>query len=291
MVKKAGVFFLQQITDPDRLARAGQVVSSSIGKSPVKEEKPSHRLLLRAELTYGAARIVTHTLEISRSLVLVQTDEDAYVGDKVMASFSFPGLVEPFSVETQVIARNSGIAAGQVASWTLGFVLYNEGEQTRLHRLLGQLQNPAERPTHQPYRVLVVEDNELTRQAFALGAARFLGDDSAGITLDVVSDGREAWRVLHESSYDLAIVDYGLPLLSGDRLIAKLRRDSGLARLPIFAISVGGAEAREVMLSAGEDLFLPKPLVLRDLFATLRWLTSPPRPPVSSDGSLHRAAS
>ncbi len=33
-------------------------------------------------------------------------------------------------------------------------------------------------------------------------------------------------------------------------------------------------QARDASLEAGADLFLHKPLVLRDLFATLEWLTA-----------------
>ena len=43
--------------------------------------------------------------------------------------------------------------------------------------------------------------------------------------------------------------------------------------MPIVAISVGGAEARQASIAAGADLFLDKPLVMRDLFTTLDLLT------------------
>jgi hypothetical protein len=42
----------------------------------------------------------------------------------------------------------------------------------------------------------------------------------------------------------------------------------------LVAISGGGPEARRAMLAAGCDLFLGKPVVLRDLFATIESLTA-----------------
>jgi hypothetical protein len=45
------------------------------------------------------------------------------------------------------------------------------------------------------------------------------------------------------------------------------------SRAPIVAISVGGSDAREAAISAGADLFLDKPVVLRDLFRTLQVLS------------------
>lgn len=236
--------------------------------------KPTHRLLLRAELSHGNVKLVTHTIEISESLVFVQTEETAYIGDKVHVRFSFPGLIEPFSIETQVIAKQLPAGPGRPGGWTLGFVFYNEDEQQRLRSLLSQIQMPPDFGRSYRYRVLLVEDNFMTREAFALGVAKFFGQPDSGVSVDIVGNGHEAWERLQDETYDLAIIDYFLPLLNGDRLIARLRRDPMLARLPVVAISVGGAKAKQASLDAGADLFLHKPIVLRDLFSTLQQLTA-----------------
>ena len=52
-----------------------------------------------------------------------------------------------------------------------------------------------------------------------------------------------------------------------------MRHDATLHAVPVVAISVGGAAARDASLEAGADLFLDKPIVLRDLFTTLARLT------------------
>lgn len=233
----------------------------------------THRLLLRAELLRADEQIVTHTMEISESLAFVRTDEMAYIGDKIFVNFSFPGLVAPFSLETQVIAQQLASGPGRPGGWTLGFVFYNKQEQERLRELLSQVQSPAEGESSFTYRVLLVDDNFMTREAVSYAAAKFFGADSP-VHVDIATDGQDAWRRLHDEPYDLAIVDYFMPMLNGDQLISQLRREPSLSDLPIFAISIGGPEAREKSLAAGADVFLQKPLVLHDLFYTLKQLTS-----------------
>jgi CheY-like chemotaxis protein len=236
--------------------------------------KPTYRLLLRAELSHGNTKFVTHTMEISESLVFVQTEETAYIGDKVQVRFSFPGLVEPFSVETQVIAKQLPAGPGRPGGWTLGFVFYSEDEQRRLRSLLSRIDVPDGQPLLSTYRVLLVEDNTMTREAFELAISKFFGNPSSGVTVDIVDNGHDAWQRLLDEPYDLAIIDFFLPALNGDRLIARLRQEPALSRLPVVAISIGGTEVKQASLDAGADLFLHKPIVLRDLFSTLQQLTA-----------------
>jgi CheY-like chemotaxis protein len=80
--------------------------------------------------------------------------------------------------------------------------------------------------------------------------------------------------MLADGTYDLAIVDYYLPELNGAQLVKRMRAEPRLAAVPIVAVSVGGTEARDATLAAGADLFLDKPLVLKDLFATLERLNA-----------------
>lgn len=230
-----------------------------------------HRLLLRAELQRDRTRIVTHTIEISESLVFVQTDEIAAIGDEVLLSLSFPGLVEPFSVNTQVIARRPHGGPGQPGGWTLGFLFYRQEELVRLRRLIAHARHDTAGTAALEYRVLLVEDSVMMRQAFALGVSKYFGP-SDSFVVDAVGDGHDAMDRLRERRYQLAIVDYYLPALNGGQLITALRREPDLVELPIFAISVGGAEIRREALAAGADLFVQKPIVMRDLLGTLKQL-------------------
>ena len=46
--------------------------------------------------------------------------------------------------------------------------------------------------------------------------------------------------------------------------------------MSIVGMSVGGEGARRAMLGAGADIFLAKPIVLKDLFCTLEFLMDAP---------------
>src|SRR5204863_10119299 len=85
--------------------------------------------------------------------------------------------------------------------------------------------------------------------------------------------GLAAWELLRARRYDLAIIDHYLPVLDGAGLVERVRRLESASQMLVVAISGGDREARRIMLDAGSDLFLAKPVVLRDLFATLDRLT------------------
>ena len=117
-------------------------------------------------------------------------------------------------------------------------------------------------------RILLVEDEvELQRLL-----KKALID--AGYVVDVAADLTQARALVEGAKYDLAIVDFFLGDETGDEFIAELRSQVAVSELPIVAISVADAEAREKSLAAGADFFMEKPLVHRDLFSTLERLLS-----------------
>ena len=59
---------------------------------------------------------------------------------------------------------------------------------------------------------------------------------------------------------------------TGASFITTLRHHGTFRRMPIVGMSVGGNQVRTAMLEAGADLFLHKPIVLKDLFCTLEFL-------------------
>lgn len=229
------------------------------------------KLLLRAELRHRGTIVIAHTLEFSQSMVFVQTDYEAEPGARINVEFSFPGLLSPFELETQVVARTSAV---EPTGLTLGFLFYSQSEKQAIRRLLPPIAPLTPAPIAidtspvTDYRVLVVEDNEFVREAFAFSANRLLLDVHR-VVVEMVADSTDALQRVFERRYDLAIVDYFLPTANGDRLISRMRSNPGLATLPIFAFSAGGADVRRASLDAGANLFLNKPAVMRSLFPTL----------------------
>lgn len=114
-------------------------------------------------------------------------------------------------------------------------------------------------------RLLVVEDEpELRRQ---LEAALTL----QGYTVDASGEGKEALYLATEYPFDAAVVDLGLPGLSGLDVIRSLRADGN--RLPVLILTARDRWQDKVQgLEAGGDDYLAKPFQMEELLARLKAL-------------------
>jgi len=238
------------------------------------------RFMLRAELRCAGQTLVTSSCELTEQSVFVITDW--YPPPEAAASLrlSFPTLVEPVELAARVAQHRSPGAPGELGGIELLFEESARADAAGLVARLRQLCANAGAPSAEEttYRVLLVEDSRLIRDMFAFGMKRSFQAPSA-VEIDHAEDAEHAWSQLREGHYDLVIVDYFLPAGDGASLIARLRQDERLSRVPVVAISVGGRAARDATLAAGADLFLDKPLVLRDLLYTMRILAHHQRVP------------
>lgn len=239
----------------------------------VKEHR-GRRLLLRAEVMTPTAQFVAHTLSMSPRGVFIETDHAPPVETELQLRLSFPRLVAPIDLGARVISRTRSSGPGDPSGIEAEF---DWQDRPRVMQLLSSLNAmPSYRPPAMRYRVLLVEDNDLIQEMFAYGVDRYFRDKATSVTVDIASDGGKAWAMLLAGGYDLAIVDHYLPVLDGSSLLALVRHQEELSTLPLVGISVGGSDVRESMLEAGADLFLSKPIVLRDLFFTLERLATQP---------------
>lgn len=115
-------------------------------------------------------------------------------------------------------------------------------------------------------RILLVEDDKIL--ADALGRALV----QSAYAVDVVGDGEQADNALALEIYDLAILDIGLPGLSGLDVLRRLRaRKSRVAVLMLTAFDT--LADRVHGLDLGADDYLAKPFELAELEARVRALT------------------
>lgn len=223
------------------------------------------RFILRAEVRNGGEVVVTYAYELSPCSAFVATEWIAEVGTSVSLCLSFPRLLEPVEllarVEEQCAPSGPGVPAGLRLSFE---------PEPRLTELLTRANDASHISLH-ACRILFVEDNGFIRDVFDYGLRVFFAARGA-YRVDHAESAELAWERLTGTNYDVAIVDYYLPLETGASLIERVRANEQLAKLPIVAVSVGGRDAREASLAAGADVFLDKPLVFRDLFNTLRIL-------------------
>jgi len=127
-------------------------------------------------------------------------------------------------------------------------------------------------------RVLVVEDEPEIRQLIVLHLKR------EGFVVSEVGDGEEARQVLANSDFELVIVDWMMPTLSGLELTRWMRKHTQLARTAIlFVTAKTEPEHIATGLDAGADDYLTKPfdtlVLMARVNALLRrqdWLQTEP---------------
>ncbi|CAN5187378.1 response regulator transcription factor [soil metagenome] len=122
-------------------------------------------------------------------------------------------------------------------------------------------------------RILVVEDNE----ELADNVGTWLQNEQHKV--DTVADGVEALRYLRTYEYDVIILDWTLPKMSGIEVLKQYRANRGAT--PVLMLTGRrDLDDKEFGLDAGADDYLTKPFELRELSARLRaLLRRAPMPP------------
>ena len=111
-------------------------------------------------------------------------------------------------------------------------------------------------------RVLVVDDVVANRDLMC----DFL--TKAGFQVAQASDGSELLAAAKSFRPDLILMDSVMPSVDGLEATRRLRRDAGLAAVPVIAVSASAtAEHRAACLQAGVNVFLTKPVSLETLHA------------------------
>jgi signal transduction histidine kinase/PAS domain-containing protein/ActR/RegA family two-component response regulator len=116
-------------------------------------------------------------------------------------------------------------------------------------------------------RVLVVEDNPDTAESLTM----FL--EGLGHHVRAVYDGMAALDAAHTSPPDVMLVDIGLPGMDGYELARRVRRDPGLDRVALIALTgYGREEDKRQAIAAGFDHHLVKPVSPEALHELVRRL-------------------
>ena len=121
---------------------------------------------------------------------------------------------------------------------------------------------------------MLVEDNDFVHDLFRHALKRFHREmhDAGPLELIGAADGQKALEKLETEHIDLAIVDHFLPLMSGSEFVQQLRGTEAYRHLPVLMVSGGGDDVRELAMDAGVDIYLHKPVLLKQLLRTLRML-------------------
>lgn len=112
-------------------------------------------------------------------------------------------------------------------------------------------------------RVLLVEDDRM------IGAAVEQALKDAAYAVDWVADGETAVQAAEAETYEVALLDLGLPGTDGREVLRRLRALG--RRLPVIIVTARDAiDDRIDGLDLGADDYLVKPFEIRELLARMR---------------------
>jgi CheY-like chemotaxis protein len=130
--------------------------------------------------------------------------------------------------------------------------------------------------------ILLVEDNE----GDARLAKEAMRDSKICNTLQHVTDGEEAMAFLRkEGKYsqsprpDLILLDLNLPRMDGRQVLAEIKGDDGLKRIPVVILTVSSAEEDVLKVyNLHANCYITKPIDLNQFLKVVRsvedfWLT------------------
>jgi two-component system response regulator PhoP len=114
-------------------------------------------------------------------------------------------------------------------------------------------------------RVLIIEDEAPLRETLAARLQR------EGFAVDAVADGEEGMYLGKEIPFDIAIIDLGLPKMTGIEVVKKLREAQ--RKYPILILTARSSWQDKVEgLKSGADDYLTKPFHIEELLARMNAL-------------------
>lgn len=118
-------------------------------------------------------------------------------------------------------------------------------------------------------RILLVEDNEIN-QELALDLL-----SSNGLSVAVANNGQEALDMLARENFDGVLMDCQMPVMDGCEATRRIRQQEQYKGLPVIAMTANAmAGDREMVLEAGMNDHIAKPINVNIMFSTMaKWIT------------------
>jgi two-component system, chemotaxis family, chemotaxis protein CheY len=112
--------------------------------------------------------------------------------------------------------------------------------------------------------VLIVDDSAVMR-AMILKTMRMSGLPLGDIYQ--AADGRQGIEILNGHWIDLVLLDINMPVMNGEQMIERMRKDPDLRATPVVVVSTEGSETRIERLQSKGTRFIHKPFspeIIRD---------------------------
>ena len=104
-----------------------------------------------------------------------------------------------------------------------------------------------------PFRVLIIDDDELIRGGIALS----LG--FAGYSVETASSGPKGLHLLRQKRFDIVLMDVEMPGMSGIEAVAHIRAEEGQGPVRVPVVALSAADPTGYGLVYGEGGFVPGP--------------------------------
>jgi len=256
-------------------------------------------------ITLGVSEIEKHGDQVKLQFYV----KDTGIG---MKESYLKNLFEPFSQEDVSTARRYGgtglgmniasqlahamggtlWAESKVSQGTQFFLNLNLGyqtaakshevPQTKVHKENVE-DNHSEAPTSFLHKKLLLAEDEPTNQEITKAV---LAD--TGIIIDIAHNGQQAIDAIHQTQYDIVIMDIGMPELDGYEVTRLIRTNSQYDQIPIIGMSAHALPGdKEKALAVGMNSYMTKPInkntLLRELATHIK--NSAPQSTVNKQSS------
>ena len=118
-------------------------------------------------------------------------------------------------------------------------------------------------------KVLIIDDDSVLCDSLA-GWLQLEGH-----TVETAGEGEDALQMLSNYQYDVIVLDWGLPTISGLDVLKRYRRNGGITPI-IFLTGQGDVQSKKDGLDSGAEDYLTKPFASEELSARIRSLLRRP---------------
>jgi uncharacterized protein (TIGR02266 family) len=242
--------------------------------SPFKERRAHPRTSVTLKVEYPSLEgfLQDYTINLSQGGTMIRTNRTLQIGELIHLSLSFPRLWERIHLKAEV--RWIRTETNQEKTIGVAFNVKDEQQKNALADLVERLQKEDPLTLAPAVKILIVEDNPHMARLIKEGLNSFQSrwPDAPLYDSKHVVNGQEALAHLDQNTYDLLIVDFYMPIMTGETLVKTLRQNPRYQNLPIIMVSSDRETTKERSLAAGADFFLDKPFRLLDVLETMRKL-------------------
>jgi uncharacterized protein (TIGR02266 family) len=232
---------------------------------------PRHPLVLQVTYDESKDYLPDWTENISAGGLFVRTALPFAEGQRLRVSLSFPGVLEPVTIEGTVVWRRpaTGDQPGGV-----GLRVDSDLCRRRLARLALAASSHIrpEAIKGEAFEVVVADDNPFMQEACGRVLQDLAEASSQVLRLRKAGSGHEALAACQARLPDLLITDSHMPVMDGAALIERLRSEKASAELPVIVLGAGAEGDRNRFELLGIDAYLQKPIQYGELLETLVYL-------------------